>query len=145
MPVCCRCKGSGRCKGCSCRKAGRGCTNCLRLRKGQCSNQGSPTQDVASEGQTATAIMQTESERAAQRETETEREAESGRETEPERVGRGETKTERETESVSDTERVTERVTPIDTLAGLSSTHSPTEPNHGPATANVPHVLGLPA
>ncbi len=85
--------------------------------------------------------MQTESERAAQRVTETEREAESGRETEPERVGQGETETERETESVSETERVT----PIDTLAGLSSTHPPTEPNHGPGTANVPHVLGLPA
>ncbi len=75
--------------------------------------------------------------------TETEREAESGRETEtePERVGQGETETERETESVSETERVT----PIDTLAGLSSTHPSTEPNHGPATATVPHVLGLPA
>ncbi len=38
MPVCCRCNGSGRCKGCSCSKAGQLCTNCLPLRKGRCGN-----------------------------------------------------------------------------------------------------------
>ena len=38
MPQCCRCNGSGRCKNCSCKKAGRVCTNCLPSKKNQCKN-----------------------------------------------------------------------------------------------------------
>ncbi len=48
MPVCCRCNGSGRCKGCTCKKNGRACTNCLPYRRGQCSNLGSTTQNTES-------------------------------------------------------------------------------------------------
>ena len=40
MPVCCRCNGSGRCKSCSCSRAGTPCTNCLPSRKGKCCNGG---------------------------------------------------------------------------------------------------------
>ena len=43
MPACCRCNGNGRCRGCSCTKAGRLCTGCLPSRKGQCYNQGNPS------------------------------------------------------------------------------------------------------
>ena len=46
MPVCCRCNGSGRCRGCSCAKAGRQCTSCLPLRKGQCCNATVSTRDT---------------------------------------------------------------------------------------------------
>ena len=39
MPVvCCRCNASGRCKNCSCRKAGRECLNCLPRQRGHCEN-----------------------------------------------------------------------------------------------------------
>ena len=41
MPACYQCNGNGRCKGCSCTKAGKLCTNCLPGRRGQCSNLGS--------------------------------------------------------------------------------------------------------
>ena len=39
MP-CCRCNGSGSCRGCSCAKNGEICTNCLPLRRGHCRNTG---------------------------------------------------------------------------------------------------------
>ena len=39
MPViCCRCNASGRCKNCSCKKAGKECSNCLPCRRGHCEN-----------------------------------------------------------------------------------------------------------
>ena len=39
MPVCCRCNGSGRCRNCSCSKAGKLCVDCLPQRKGRCCNE----------------------------------------------------------------------------------------------------------
>ena len=39
MPVCCHCNGSGRCRNCSCSKAGKPCVNCLPQRKGRCRNE----------------------------------------------------------------------------------------------------------
>ena len=39
MPVCCRCNGSGRCRNCSCSKAGKPCVDCLPQRKGRCCNE----------------------------------------------------------------------------------------------------------
>ena len=39
MPVCCRCNGSGRCRNCSCSKAGKPFVNCLPQRKGRCINE----------------------------------------------------------------------------------------------------------
>ena len=42
MPVvCCRCNASGRCKNCSCRKAGKECVNCLPSRRARCDNPSS--------------------------------------------------------------------------------------------------------
>ena len=38
MPICCRCNGSGRCRGCKCAKAGKPCLDCLPARKGHCCN-----------------------------------------------------------------------------------------------------------
>ena len=38
MPVCCRCNGSGRCRNCSCSKAGKPCVDCPQ-RKGRCCNE----------------------------------------------------------------------------------------------------------
>ena len=42
MRQCCRCNGSGRCKNCSCVKAGKACTDCLPSKRQACSNR--PTQ-----------------------------------------------------------------------------------------------------
>ena len=42
MP-CCRCNRSGRCRNCSCVKAGSTCQSCLPQRQGNCSNNGSTT------------------------------------------------------------------------------------------------------
>ena len=39
MPMCCRCNGSGRCRNCSCSKAGKPCVDCLPRRKGRCCNE----------------------------------------------------------------------------------------------------------
>ena len=39
MPVCCRCNGSGRCRNCSCSKAGKPCVDCLPQRRGRCCNE----------------------------------------------------------------------------------------------------------
>ena len=38
MRQCCRCNGSGRCKNCSCVKAGRACVDCLRRKRHGCLN-----------------------------------------------------------------------------------------------------------
>ena len=38
MPVSCQCNGKGTCRGCACKKAGRNCSSCLLLGKGQCVN-----------------------------------------------------------------------------------------------------------
>ena len=38
MRQCCRCNGSGRCKNCSCVKAGRACMDCLPSKKQACAN-----------------------------------------------------------------------------------------------------------
>ena len=45
MP-CCRCNRSGRCRNCSCVKAGSTCQNCLPQRLGNCSNNGSTTTPI---------------------------------------------------------------------------------------------------
>ena len=42
MPQCCRCNGSGRCKGCVCAKNKRLCTSCMPGRNGRCENQAAP-------------------------------------------------------------------------------------------------------
>ena len=36
--VCCRCNKTGRCRNCSCVKAGKSCRSCLPIRLGQCEN-----------------------------------------------------------------------------------------------------------
>ena len=38
MTICCSCNSSGRCKNCSCVKAGRNCSTCLLSRLGRCAN-----------------------------------------------------------------------------------------------------------
>ena len=43
MPQCCRCNGSGRCKGCVCAKNKRLCTSCTPGRSGRCENQPAPS------------------------------------------------------------------------------------------------------
>ena len=46
MPVCCKCNNSGLCKKCSCKKAGRFCTDCLPSRTGRCQNSSGPVGDA---------------------------------------------------------------------------------------------------
>ena len=43
MPICCSCNSSGRCRNCSCVKAGRTCSTCLPSRLDRCSNTSSNT------------------------------------------------------------------------------------------------------
>ena len=45
--TCCRCNRTGRCRGCSCVKAGSLCQNCLPSRRGQCTNANPNTHDLA--------------------------------------------------------------------------------------------------
>ena len=47
MPACCRCNASGRCRGCSCRKSGKPCVDCLPSRLGRCENLPSSDTTVA--------------------------------------------------------------------------------------------------
>ena len=39
MPQCCRCNGSGRCKGCECARKNTPCSSCTPSRNGKCANQ----------------------------------------------------------------------------------------------------------
>ena len=43
MPICCSCNSSGRCRNCSCVKAGRACSSCLPSRLSRCENASSPS------------------------------------------------------------------------------------------------------
>ena len=45
MRQCCKCNGSGRCRSCSCVKAGKACVDCLPNKRQGCSNQ--PTQPLS--------------------------------------------------------------------------------------------------